>query len=383
MNRVIVFVGLMLAWSAGVCADGPAASPITHSRHFPNQTWEKVPLNLHFGKRRADVTEEEIAFIAAQSKLICLEKGHGRDVLGTTEAGIAATARRIHAINPDARVLFYFNAFINWPGYAAHDTYKDEWTLRDSNGEVVCHSSGTPRPDPSNPEFRQWWSDVVTRQHEEVPLSGVFIDALAQALSPQLARAVGKQKAAEVVDGLEQMIALTKEKLGPDRIVLVNGLRGKLYREILSWEGVDGVMIEHFGAFRTTSPEMMKEDLDSLHLAAEKGKFVVLKGWPGFNWLDKEMMKKPQAELLELARAKIDFPLACFLIAAEPDSHFCYSWGYTSDHGMFESYPELNKKLGPPKDDAKWNGYTATREYQHARVHVDLETSKATIDWLP
>ena len=37
-------------------------------------------------------------------------------------------------------------------------------------------------------------------------------------------------------------------------------------------------------------------------LAATKGKFVVVKGWPGFTWLDTAMMKRPYAELLQLAR---------------------------------------------------------------------------------
>jgi hypothetical protein len=55
---------------------------------------------------------------------------------------------------------------------------------------------------------------------------------------------------------------------------------------------IDGVMIEHFGDFKTSSPADIQADLDSIALAAAKGKFVVLKGWPGFNWLDKEMMKR-------------------------------------------------------------------------------------------
>ena len=132
------------------------------------------------------------------------------------------------------------------------------------------------------------------------------------------------------------MLAMTKRKIGPDKIVLVNGLRGNNFREILDWEGVDGVMIEHFRrvSSSTSPPEAMKADLDSISLAAEKGKFVVIKGWPGFNWLDKEAVRKPHQVLLELAREKITFPLACFLVAAEPGSFFCYSWGYTHDDGM-------------------------------------------------
>jgi dienelactone hydrolase len=358
----------------------PAAPPRAAAA-LPGFNWDRVPLNLHFGKRSADLTAAEVDFIASHSTLIALEKSHGVTPHGSTEAGIADSARRITQRNPDAKVLFYLNAFINWPGYDAFKTYRPEWTLRTAAGEIVTHPSGTPRPDPSNAEFREWWSEVVAHANQTAPLGGVFVDALPQALSPGLAKQVGDAKARAIVAGLREMLALTKRKLGPDRLVLVNGLRTTDFREILDWEGIDGVMIEHFGAFKTDSPTDIKADLESIGLAAAKGKFVVIKGWPGFNWLDKEMMQRPYAELLQLARERLTFPLACFLVAAQPGSHFCYSWGYVHDHGMLEPYAEFDRSLGPPKADAKWVGLTATREFAHASVWVDLTTKQARIDW--
>jgi len=348
---------------------------------LPGFNWDRVPLNLHFGKRSADLTADEVDFIASHSTLIALEKSHGVTPHGSTEAGIADSARRITQRNPDAKVLFYLNAFINWPGYDAFKTYRPEWTLRNAGGEIVTHPSGTPRPDPSNADFREWWSEVVATANRSAPLGGVFVDALPQALSPGLAKQVGDAKARAIVAGLREMLALTKRKLGPDRLVLVNGLRTTDFREILDWEGIDGVMIEHFGAFKTDTPTDIKADLDSIALAAAKGKFVVIKGWPGFNWLDKEMMQRPYAELLQLARERLTFPLACFLVAAQPGSHFCYSWGYTNTHGMLDAYAEFDRPLGPPKADAIWQGLTATREFAHAAVWVDLATKQARIDW--
>jgi dienelactone hydrolase len=350
---------------------------------FPGFTWDRVPLNIHFGKRTGDLTDAEIEFLATHSRFIALEKSHGVIPHGSTEAGIAATARRLKQRNPEVKVLFYFNAFINWPGYDAFKTYRPEWTLLTAAGEVVTHPSGTPRPDPSNPEFREWWSEVVAQAHREAPLEGLFADALPQALSPALARQVGTEKARAIIDGLRAMLALTKRKLGPGRLVLANGLRTTDFREILDWEGIDGVMIEHFGAFKTDRPEDIKADLDSMALAAAKGKFVVLKGWPGFNWLDQDMMKRPYAELLQLARERLTFPLACFLVAARSGDHFCYSWGYTDRHGMLDAYPEFARPLGPPKGDAVWQGLTAKREYAHASVSVNLTDKSARIDWRP
>ncbi len=222
---------------------------------------------------------------------------------------------------------------------------------------------------------------MVAKANRSAPLGGVFIDALPQALSPGLAAQVGDVKARDVVAGLREMIVLTKRKLGPQSIVLANGLRTTEFRELLDWDGIDGVMIEHFGVLKTAEPEAMKADLDSIALAAAKGKFVVIKGWPGFMWLEKEMMKRSHAELLEIARERITFPLACFLIAAHSGSHFCYSWGYTNEHGMLDSYSEFNRPLGPPKSAAVWQGLTATREFEHASVSVDLHKKEAFIDW--
>ena len=222
---------------------------------------------------------------------------------------------------------------------------------------------------------------MVAAELKRGPIDGVFVDALPQALTPGLAKTIGADKAKAVVAGLREMIVLTKRKIGADKILLANGTRTTDFREILDWEGIDGVMIEHFAGFKTDRPADIKADLDTIALAAAKGKFVVIKGWPGFNWLDTEMMKRPYAELLKLARERITFPLACFLVAAQPGSHFCYSWGYTDRHGMLDAYPEFDRPLGPPLGAAKQTEWTYQREFAHASVFVNLETKTAKIDW--
>jgi hypothetical protein len=48
---------------------------------------------------------------------------------------------------------------------------------------------------------------------------------------------------------------------------------------------------------------------------------------------------------------------------------------------MLEPYAEFDRPLGPPKADATLSGLTATREFTHASVTVDLTTKQARIDW--
>jgi hypothetical protein len=361
-------------------ADAPRPAGNRSAELFPDFNWDRVPVNIHFGKR-GQMTDAELDFIASHSEFVALEKSHGVRAHGSTERGIADTARQLKQRNPRVKVLFYFNAFVNWPGYEAFATYRPEWTLRSMDGHVVKHPSGTPRPDPSHPEFREWWSEIVAQAVTNGNLDGVFADALPQSRSPALTKMLGAEKQQALGDGLRQMLALTKRKMGDGRIVLANGIRAGQHLDFLDWEGIGGVMIEHFDAFGSQTPEHLKADLDSMALAAAKGKFVVLKGWPGFTWMDPQAQETTYQEKLRLARERITFPLACFLIGAQPGCHFCYSWGYTDSTGGLDSYPEFQRSLGRPKADAVWSGLNATREFAHASVWIDLSTRQARIDW--
>lgn len=55
--------------------------------------------------------------------------------------------------------------------------------------------------------------------------------------------------------------------------------------------------------------------------------------------------------------------------------------GWSGDCGTFDWYPESDKPLGPPKGDAKRDGWTCRREFKHASVFADLEKKTAKIDW--
>ena len=94
------------------------------------------------------------------------------------------------------------------------------------------------------------------------------------------------------------------------------------------------------------------------------------------------MMKKPHEEVYRVASERITYPLACFLVAAQKDSYFCYSWGYREQHGSLVDYPEFHKPLGEPKGDAAKDGWIYTRSFEHAEVWVDLSKRTARIDWI-
>jgi hypothetical protein len=115
-------------------------------------------------------------------------------------------------------------------------------------------------------------------------------------------------------------------------------------------------MVEHFGALQGESKEVMVNDIEAIQQAGKMGKIVIVKAWPNFTWLDKEMMDKPFEELEKLSREQITFPLAAFLAAAGEYAYLCYTWGYRENMGTFSWYPEFDKPLGKPKGDAVRNG---------------------------
>ena len=92
-------------------------------------------------------------------------------------------------------------------------------------------------------------------------------------------------------------------------------------------------------------------------------------------------MPKSQQERERLARAEIEFPLAVFLIGAERGCYFGYSWGYDEKEGWLQWYPEYDRPLGAPKGPARKTGWHYQREFEHARVEVDLTREWGRIEW--
>jgi len=383
MNNVTVFNRRQFLGFAAFVASGLACrrvAPVMHPAGPLPFSWDHVPLYAHIGKQSGDFTGSELDFLAKRFPLITLSNGQGRQQRGSTEAGIYEAARQIKSRNPRATILFYWNAFLDYPTYAAHAQVQPAWRLTGKNGQPWLKDGRVARYDLSRAEVREWWSDVVAAAMRTAPLDGIFADALPQVMIPTLGQQVGEQKAAAVREGARELLALTRQKLGPNKIIFANGMRAEAGREFLDWP-LDGLLIEHFGHFASDSKESMKADIESLKLAAAKRKSAVLKGWPGFTWLDELLMARPVKELAKLASERITFPLACFLVGAQPGSRFCYTWGYREGFGTFEWYPEFDRPLGPPKGEATWDGFSATREFDHASVWVDLAAKMARIDW--
>ena len=293
---------------------------------WPEFSWDTVPVYLHFGDNEG-LTDEEIEFVASRSNFISLEKGHGARTHGSTEKGIEFDAARLKRVNPNAKVLYYWNTFLDYSMFDAHAVYESrpEWWLKTKDGSLDKKNGRIRRYDLSNPKVQEWWSEEVRKAVVDGSCDGVFADAFPQIASRANVRLWGKEKYDSIQAGLVATLKRTREKIGAEGIVLYNGIRntdtlnfGSQYLDY-----TDGATIEHFAHFHSESKESIARDIEAMEEAGKRGKIVVMKGWPGFNFTQAEIRDVPYETLLARARENITFPLACFLVAAQEHAYFC------------------------------------------------------------
>ncbi len=369
---------------AGIKAGIDTQAAENTSKELVPFTWDKVPVWAGVGKEY-DFTEQELDFLASHYSLIFLEKNQGFSQYKDAATGFIEACRQIKKRNPSVKVLFYWNALISWPFYEVNQNLPDEFFLKDSRGQfILVHNNKHRLFNLASADMRKWWcaaaADVVTRSGAD----GLFSDAYISVSHPYVKSIMDAKTFRAINEGASALVKETAAALGPDKINLINGLRcgdGGQFAPLAS-----GVLIEEFGYhdWKDATKEQLAADIQTISDTAKSGKIVCVKAWTGFlHWTDKDkdMAKKPHAELLQLARERITFQLACFLAGAERNCYFFYSWGWAENEGVFDWYPELDKPLGPPLGPAVRTGWVFKREFAHASVSVNLENKTAQIDW--
>ncbi|TKG96120.1 hypothetical protein EYV94_07495 [Puteibacter caeruleilacunae] len=380
MKNILSFLILLILSNAVLVAQET-------NRNYPDFSWDKVPLAFHFGKKSGLLTPREARFIAKHSNIICLEKAHAIGQFENTEDVIEKETQQFKKLNPDMKVIFYWNAFLDYPMYYAHHEYEKhpEWWLKTKDGKLDLKQGQYKRYDLSNPEVRKWWVDVASKAVIEGSTDGVFMDAFPQISDPKNKKLWGDEKYEAIQRGLKTMIKQTRDKIGPDKLIFYNGIRSKPERNLKAdylgdyLDYVDAIMLEHFGHSQSASKECMLRDIQELERAGKMGKIVIFKGWPCYPSSYKEFMDFEEKEKRKLAKERITFPLAAFLVGAQENAFFIYNWGYRMQYGCLDWYSEFDRPLGKPLGDAKYNGWEITREFEHQTVRINLETREAEI----
>ena len=170
-----------------------------------------------------------------------------------------------------------------------------------------------------------------------------------------------------------------------------SGADGRHFRQFVDHflADADAFMFEHYNDTLTTQQAILK-DWKQLEQISRAGKISVYRMRPDLrdtkfanaSYNDKYIWQ--HKEIGEKSKQLFTFPLACFLIGAQPHSYFCYNWGWGLTTGPLVDYPEFKRPLGNPKGNRvrkSAEGWIFTREFEHASVWLDLDKRQAKIDW--
>lgn len=322
---------------------------------------EKIQLYGHGYSAPNDFTEDEFQYIADHYSIFTVEKRHAYKAYGgnpSTEAATIGTAEKLKELNPDIKVLFYWNAVMNYANlfesnveFAEHPEWVHSIWTNANGAEYEIY-------DLENIDCQDWWVNSVVDVIERGDLDGVFFDAGPKATVSGLSEA------------LFTAMDRVRARIGDDKIIIYNGYRVPNVNTIQGGpdfiEHASGVFVEFF----LNSPLDTKEEaavlFDHLIDAYEDGKMIVPRGTPH--------------SVLPGTEDPFLFTFASFLLFYGPNSYYIYNEGYNKTQGMFDYYPEYfdmatGKSLAPPQRD----GWVYTREFENIFVRVDLENRTASI----
>ena len=356
--------------------------------YYPKFSWDSTPMYFMLGDARRLLSPEEVDSIAARTDFLCIEKSHGRKVLGAAELGAKHEVAAFRKIKPQAKVLFYFNSAYAWPFTSYNEAFTrkkiddhpelKKFLIVDPETGELAHRNNIFCFDVLNAEFREWWVDTVAKGVAESGSDGVFIDQMHGFAW------LRKEQSREVQQAMGKMMGALKKKMGPEKILLGNNAHQKSARHV--FPVIDASMFEHYNE-KLLSKERLLSDWEDMLKIAKAGKISIFRigveaeqaaGQGHGN------LKRAPTEMEALADEKLEYYLACYLIGAQPYSYFQYGWGWALSSGSLHDFPLLHKPLGPPKGAYKrttGTGWQFTREFEHASVWVNLETQEAKIKW--
>ncbi len=377
--------------------DDPSPLTISDGSRFetkdflPRFSWDVTPQYFMFGDTGRVLRPDEVESIAARTDFLCIEKSHGSRQLGFAELGARHEAAAFKKIKPEMKVLFYFNSAYAWPFTSYNQMFKrgkiDEHPelkrllIVDPKTGELAHRRNVFFFDVLNPELREWWVNTVAQGVTDSGCDGAFIDQMHGFAW------LRQDRSEEVEKAMGDMMAALKKKMGPGKILLANNAHQKIAKDV--FPVVDAIMFEHYKA-ELLSKESLLRDWDDMLRIAKAGKMSIFRigvesDRSPTQKSDQQRRTRNRSErMAALAKERVGFYLACYLIGAQPYSYSQYGWGWTLSSGSLHDYPELHKPLGAPKGPYQRTnpeGWEFTREFEHASVWVNTASRQAKITW--
>ena len=331
--------------------------------------------------------------------MITLEKTTGSKSYGSTDAGTIEAAKAIKQVNPNAKVLFYRNVFVHYPMYSFDDQLDKipGWYLETKKGDDKVVRNKNRGYDTSNKAMRKWWVDTAAEVCQSPYVDGLFLDGNIKSLSGFLKRQLPQGKKEKTVEGYHEMMTATRKALGPEKLMVANIIRARFPQSGLEYMNYfDGTYLELFtkpAGTKLSKKDYLAKGIEATQTAARDGKIVAMTlglGESGVSDGVDETHKRID-DLSAISQDELQYKLALFLVCAEKYSYLFLNDGYCVDSrgknnvcqsGLWlKSLPEYKKPLGAPKGPATRDGYIYTREFEHARVWLDIENDQGKVTW--
>jgi len=366
-------------------------SSIVMAERMPDFSWDTVPRYMHVRKATA-FTPEEIRYLAA-FPLITFEKTTGAKDSGSTERGTLRAAAAVKAVNPRTKILYYRNILVHYSSYDADAALKSipGALLVDAKGSTKLVRNTVPAYDLSNPAVQDWWLDSAKKVCTNEFIDGLFVDGNIKVLEAgYLQREVGAARKAAVLKGYHKMMKKLPEAIGSEKLIVANILRARFPKAGLEYlDYFDGSYIECFElpVGKMSREAYIAKGIEAIQSAALSGKIIAFTMGMG-------QVKNTEMGIDE-ARSKIDdtdalqqrfvYALATYLICAERYSYFLAHDGYGADGDgsqfWMKNRAEFSRPLGAPRGAAVKSGWKYSREFEHARVSLDIQNETAEIVW--
>lgn len=309
-------------------------------------------------------------------------------------------AVQLKKFNPNIAILGYKNLVVHYEG-TNDPVFRDhpDWFLH-TKGKPELHGQGKnqqPLYDLRQPGARNYWVQEVDRILKIPVFDGIFIDGYAKVngYNP-VARGTGQSPPVDYVDGYHQMMEdHLKCSAGLGKIRIGNYIRANypdcavsevlkcLDGSYMEWFDHYGKLPDHLHSYE----EYLAAGIQAVQQVARAGKVIMLhlKAEDDKNIQVTADGADPEAPgNIEGVYQNLEYKLSIFLICAERYSYFQYQAAakVTKDVQMWApDFPEFHKPLGAPKGPAVRDGFTYTREFQHARVSLDLTKRRGHIIW--
>ncbi|WPJ97270.1 carbohydrate-binding protein [Coraliomargarita algicola] len=295
---------------------------------MPDFSWDTIPRWRYYSNPNPANQADVVA--CAEVDMLMIEKN---TLLGMdyNEQGSADFAARVKAINPDIKIMFYWNATIDYGDYLVQ---QDGVYDRDTFSSPL--SWGTLRGlHLGDPVVREWWIESALSFLDIPNIDGLFFDRIAGA-------------------DARDMVASLYNRMPSDKFVIGNsGLDFDAWRENMA--NMDGSYREAWKSpgHGQSSADPFTVMIQLLREASLKGKMVNITG-----------VSDTEAETL--------FTVAVFLMGAG-------EYSYISVNPIFSDL--LSRPLGAPLGPPIKNGYEYTRSFEHLDLWVNVETQETVYDW--